>query len=94
MSNRETWGDGVEFYSMIYDEGKDLEPPIVLAEFAQFYLTVIKDIRDILSKYPVDAPLDFDIVEAEIDFDSLTARLKAIEEGLPTEAGDAVSQCF
>ena len=25
---------------MIYDEGKDLEPPIVLAEFAQFYLTV------------------------------------------------------
>ena len=94
MSNPETWGDGVEFYSMIYEEGKDLEPPIVLAEYAQIYLAAIKDIRDILSKYPVDGPMNFDMVEAELDYDSLTARLKAIEEGLPTEAGDAVSQCF
>ena len=94
MSNPETWGDGVEFYSVVYDEGKDLNPPNVLAEYAQFYLTTIKDIRDILSKYPVDGPMDFDMVEAELDYDSLTARLKAIEEALPTEAGDAVSQCF
>ena len=94
MPAPETYGDGDEFYSMIYHEGRGLNPPTELGEYSQAYVEGVKLIRDTVSTFPPEEFMDFDAVRARMDSGSMVAKLEAARVALPVELSDDLTNCF
>ncbi len=94
MPSPGTYGDGDEFYSMIYHEGRNLNPPTELEGYSQAYVEGTKLIRDTVSTFPAEEPLDFNAVTERMDSGSMMAKLDAARVALPAELSDALTNCF